>query len=327
MSPEICDVRADKIAPLTLEMSKGRLLGPSHTRRPTPFKSLTSDSLPLVHALTPLHVELIPSFGALREPDAEPPRGSGRAPDAALARRFLVGQRRTDGRSTQAPIHPVRTEAYRSLHRPFVSLLVPPAPLNPSGVLPNQTVTTAVTLEALSDPQTSAILTYHPPIFSGLKSLRLSGPGTSLQASLLNCIADGVPVFCVHTAADNCVGGTNDFIAQGLLGADAGSTVRPIEVVKDPPVGHERAGAGRIVEFVRAVDRAEIVRRYKKVLGLQHCEFRWSRGRGCKGRLTFNGTVQAAWASEGPELISTAAICAGSGASRTGAVEGRGVGS
>ena len=54
-----------------------------------------------------------------------------------------------------------------------------------------QEVTTAVVKEALAHPSTAAIVTYHPPIFSGLKSLRLGG--SALQASLLNCITEGVP--------------------------------------------------------------------------------------------------------------------------------------
>ncbi|KAL8278853.1 hypothetical protein RQP46_008724 [Phenoliferia psychrophenolica] len=154
-------------------------------------------------------------------------------------------------------------------------------------------LTTAVVTSALADPSTSAILTYHPPIFSGLKSLRLDG--SSLQASLLHCIAEGVPVFCVHTAADNCLNGTNDFIAQGLLAGSKGGSARAIKLSLDPPVGHEGAGSGRIVEFGEELEKAEVVRRVKQVLGLQY--------------------LQAAWASEGPELISTAAVCAGSGSS------------
>ncbi|KAK4704219.1 hypothetical protein P7C70_g1991, partial [Phenoliferia sp. Uapishka_3] len=153
-------------------------------------------------------------------------------------------------------------------------------------------LTTAVVNDALSHPSTSAILTYHPPIFSGLKSLRLATP---LQASLLNCIAEGVPVFCIHTAADNCLDGTNDFIVKGLLNGSARGSATAVTLSKDPPPGQEGAGSGRFVEFGEELERSEVVNRVKRVLGLKY--------------------LQAAWAPEGPEKISNAAVCAGSGSS------------
>lgn len=58
-----------------------------------------------------------------------------------------------------------------------------------------RTVTTEVTNEALQDPTTSVILCYHPPIFSGLKSIKVANP---LQHSILKCIASGVSIFCIQ---------------------------------------------------------------------------------------------------------------------------------
>ncbi|KAM0747228.1 NGG1p interacting factor 3 [Meredithblackwellia eburnea MCA 4105] len=158
-------------------------------------------------------------------------------------------------------------------------------------------LTTAVTESAVSHPTTSAILTYHPPIFSGLKSLTLTN---SLQRSLLRCVQAGVPVLCVHTAADNCIGGTNDYITDCLLDGKVEEGVR--EVIKpceekDVPggLGQEGAGSGRTVVFKTPLSKEEIVRRYKKGLGLTY--------------------LQAAWAPNGPSMITRAAICAGSGSS------------
>ncbi|POY73077.1 hypothetical protein BMF94_3915 [Rhodotorula taiwanensis] len=169
-------------------------------------------------------------------------------------------------------------------------------------------LTTPVCDEALSDPDTFAILTYHPPIFSGLKSLTLQTP---LQASLLRCIAHGVSVFTIHTASDNSVGGVNDFMGSGLLKAagvetDSEGMIRPgtgkglraITEAKNVPDGQEGAGGGRIVDFLegggRKLSRSEVVQAVKDRLNLKH--------------------LQAAWATTGVQDIQTVAICAGSGA-------------
>ncbi|BGP20018.1 hypothetical protein JCM10213_000600 [Rhodosporidiobolus nylandii] len=168
-------------------------------------------------------------------------------------------------------------------------------------------LTTPVAEAALSDPSTTAILTYHPPIFSGLKSFTLQ---TSLQASLLRCIAEGVSVFTIHTAADNAVGGVNDFMGSGLLRA-AGAKVDEVELVTpgkgkgiraltpagNPPEGHEGAGGGRIVNLEegggKRLSWEEAVEAVKKTLGLKY--------------------IQAARSPTGSSDIGTIGICAGSG--------------
>ncbi|GAA6002671.1 uncharacterized protein JCM10292_002960 [Rhodotorula paludigena] len=169
-------------------------------------------------------------------------------------------------------------------------------------------LTTAVCDDALSHPSTTAILTYHPPIFSGLKALTL---GTPLQRSLLRCVARGVSVFTIHTAADNAVGGVNDFMGAGLLQAagsehvDAqgmvvpgkGHGLRALKEVENPPEGHEACGGGRIVDLVegtgKKLSRDEVVQAVKQRLRLKH--------------------LQAAWSPIGADEIQTVAICAGSG--------------
>jgi putative NIF3 family GTP cyclohydrolase 1 type 2 len=145
-------------------------------------------------------------------------------------------------------------------------------------------------------------LTYHPPIFSGLKSLTLQN---SLSKSLLECISEGVYVYTIHTAADVAVNGTNDWMASGLLkfaesrqgvkiGEDElirpgqGKGVRALKENNSPPTGHEGCGMGRIVdlsEVGKSFTKEEAVKAVKQTLGLQHCEFPsrrfvlvWSRG-------------------------------------------------
>ncbi|GAA5903262.1 uncharacterized protein JCM6883_002743 [Sporobolomyces salmoneus] len=172
-------------------------------------------------------------------------------------------------------------------------------------------LTRSVAQEALSNPSTVSILTYHPPIFSGLKSLTLSN---GLSRSLLECVSGGVSVMTVHTAADVAVGGTNDWMATGLIrlaqGRDLstggeelirpgqGDGVRALKEKGNPPEGHEGCGMGRIVtlrEVGSSFTKDGAVRAVKATLGLQH--------------------FQAAWSETGKDRIKTIAICAGSGSS------------
>ncbi|SCZ94407.1 BZ3500_MvSof-1268-A1-R1_Chr12-2g03879 [Microbotryum saponariae] len=148
-----------------------------------------------------------------------------------------------------------------------------------------------VTEEALSSSSTAAVLTYHPPIFSGLKSMTLAVP---LQASLLRLSAQGIPVVCIHTASDSSIGGVNDHIASAFT-SDLRATSKAIEESKEQPEGHEGCGLGRLVTLDHALDKDEVVKRIKDTLNLEH--------------------VQAAWAPNGAEKIKTIAICAGSGSS------------
>ena len=151
-------------------------------------------------------------------------------------------------------------------------------------------MTTHVCDAALAQPDVFAILTYHPPIFSGLKSLSLSNP---LQRSLLRCIAAGVSVYTIHTAADNAIGGVNDYMGSGLLqfaGVETDpdgmcwpsrepsekSSLAALSPAKDVPEGQEGAGGGRIVRLAesakggRALSRNEVVRAVKQRLNLQY---------------------------------------------------------
>lgn len=207
-------------------------------------------------------------------------------------------------------------------------------------------MTTRVCDAALADPHVFAILTYHPPIFSGLKSLRLANP---LQQSLLRCVAAGVSVYTIHTAADNAVAGVNDYMASGLLqvaGAETDrdgmswpgrphsglSALTPVAANEVPP-GQDGAGGGRIVRFAEArgaraaLSRDEVVQAVKQRLNLRYrrsppppspLPWPWN----CfayRRRLTrtcaygYTGTVQAAWSPTGADEIRTVAICAGSG--------------
>lgn len=160
-------------------------------------------------------------------------------------------------------------------------------------------LTTAVCKEAIDNDNVGAILCYHPIIFRGLKSLRMSDPQ---QASLLRLAAAGISVYSPHTSLDAAVGGINDMLAiacsaDGEAGIQGGSKgIQPCTPSKDKdvPSGHEGAGMGRRIRLKQAVSIEDLVQRIKHSLGLRY--------------------LHVARPSEAKE-ISTIAVCAGSGSS------------
>ncbi|KAG9073521.1 hypothetical protein FS749_015050 [Ceratobasidium sp. UAMH 11750] len=148
-------------------------------------------------------------------------------------------------------------------------------------------LTTAVAEEALSTP-TSLIVSYHPPIFSGLKSLTLGNP---LQRSLLRCAAGGVSVFSPHTALDSVRGGVNDTLAASL------GTPSNVDVLGE--IKENDAGAGRLVTLSDPVSLNTLCERVKAYCGLERLQV----------------GVSAKLESFTEHSIRTIALCAGSGGS------------
>jgi dinuclear metal center YbgI/SA1388 family protein len=75
--------------------------------------------------------------------------------------------------------------------------------------------------------EVDAVIAYHPPIFSGLKSIT---DATPQNASLLTLIQAGIAVHSPHTAADAAPGGVNDWLADGL-GDGTREALHPAEVL------------------------------------------------------------------------------------------------
>ncbi|WVW80000.1 YbgI/family dinuclear metal center protein [Kwoniella bestiolae CBS 10118] len=149
-------------------------------------------------------------------------------------------------------------------------------------------LTPSVAAEALSLPSASLIVSYHPPIFRGLKSMTLQDP---LQASLLKLSAKGISVFSPHTSLDATPNGINNWLIRPFLSiSSSNSPITTSEQIE----GFEGAGMGRIVNLSVPLDVRQVVRMVKEHLDLDH--------------------VQLAT----PELerpITSIAVCAGSGAS------------
>lgn len=146
-------------------------------------------------------------------------------------------------------------------------------------------LTPAVVEEALAN-DTGVIVAYHPPIFSGLKSLTLTNP---LQGSLLRCAAEGISIFSPHTALDSVRDGVNDTLAASLG-----------DLAESNLIGEEKengAGAGRIVTLSQPVSLESLCERVKVYCGLKHLQ------------------VGVPAGPDSKRLIRTVAICAGSGGS------------
>lgn len=173
-----------------------------------------------------------------------------------------------------------------------VGLLLESPIFNPSrrDVMLTVDLTPEVMEETLSS-NAGVVVAYHPPIFGGLKSLKLSNP---LQNSILTCAAHGISIYSPHSALDSVFDGINDWLALGVLEKQENGSVRSLLETDIGPDGAE----GRMVELVDAITMELLVKRMKAHLGVDHIQI------GCPA------------VSSGPSTpVRTVAICAGSGAS------------
>ncbi|KAG7293804.1 hypothetical protein NEMBOFW57_003861 [Staphylotrichum longicolle] len=174
----------------------------------------------------------------------------------------------------------------------------------PSRVLLTNDLTITVAEEAIQK-QASVIVSYHPFIFRGLKSINLSDPH---QRIVLRLAQHNIAVYSPHTAVDAVLGGVNDWLASILnkvqaAAADAPSSsgnVTVVQPIKTPvPQGFEGAGYGRRVQLAAETDLAAVVRAYADALGMKRVML--VRPGGQTGSSPVNHRVRSV------------AVCAGSG--------------
>lgn len=113
------------------------------------------------------------------------------------------------------------------------------------------------------------IVSYHPPIFAGLKNLRARDPRTG---ALLDAVTAGIAIYSPHTALDAVPGGVNDWLSEAFPGAST-SALAP------SPGGPEGAGQGRRLRLARPTALATIVKRVKAHLGLRQLRLARAIGR------------------------------------------------
>ncbi|KAG5723260.1 NIF3 like protein [Termitomyces sp. T112] len=155
-------------------------------------------------------------------------------------------------------------------------------------------LTTAVLNEAIAK-DASVIVSYHPPIFRGLKALTLKTP---LQSTLLQCAAHGISIYSPHSALDSVSGGLNDWLADGILQGRENGSISSLVGDKVSSDGVVEGGEGRLVTLHSAISMSVLESRIKEHLKLSQIQV---------GYATSSGAQSAP--------IRTVAICAGSGGS------------
>ncbi|KAM4057904.1 NIF3 (NGG1p interacting factor 3) domain-containing protein [Hirsutella rhossiliensis] len=138
---------------------------------------------------------------------------------------------------------------------------------------PKVLVTNDLTFQVAADAigqGASVIVSYHPFIFSGLKSITHKDPQ---QATLLRLAQAGIAVYCPHTAVDAAPAGLNTWLADIVSGPhrSARSVAVPCAPAAKVPDSHSPAGYGAVGHFDQAVPLPEILRRLARGLGgLRH---------------------------------------------------------
>lgn len=167
-----------------------------------------------------------------------------------------------------------------------VGLLVEPSePKNISHILLTNDLTEDVMDEALS-LKTDLIITYHPLIFAPLKSVTTR---TWKERIIAKCLENKIAVYSPHTSFDSVKGGVNDWLAEAFQKVIDTST--PIQA----NAKESTFGFGRICTLKQPVSVDEAIKLIKERTKLNH--------------------VRLARARRSDGLISTIAVCAGSGAS------------
>ncbi|GAB0134625.1 hypothetical protein EsDP_00002990 [Epichloe bromicola] len=138
------------------------------------------------------------------------------------------------------------------------------------GQRPRVLVTNDLTWQVADDAikkRVSVIVSYHPFIFSGLKSITNDDPQ---QATLLRLARAEIAVYCPHTAVDAAPQGLNAWLADIVSGphSDKRSVAIPCSTA---PESHSPAGYGALGKFENPVSLAEILQRLAAELGgLKH---------------------------------------------------------
>lgn len=163
------------------------------------------------------------------------------------------------------------------------------------------------------------IVSYHPPVFAGLKRFTpgaMASNGASAGVVLAAARA-GIAVCSPHSALDAVQGGLNDWLLDVLrahlpAGATAGTTVAPItppdRVTPDTPSG---VGYGRTMANLSGVSVADVVRATKAGLGLERVQLVLPAAEAAATR----AGPAAVWAAAERMSCQHVAVCAGSGAS------------
>ncbi|KAK0721465.1 GTP cyclohydrolase 1 type 2/Nif3 [Apiosordaria backusii] len=155
------------------------------------------------------------------------------------------------------------------LQENFTTSSSPTSPTSPIILLTND-LTPSVAQEAISR-NASVIISYHPFIFRGVKSITLADPQ---QRIILLLAHHNIAVYSPHTAIDAAPGGMADWLASMLSSLPGVTTqISTVQPVDTSSLGSQFTGAGygRKVELSKPVGLGEVVKLYAKGLGgLRH---------------------------------------------------------
>ena len=151
------------------------------------------------------------------------------------------------------------------------------------------------------------VITYHPTPFSALKQFRAENPTAKI---ILECARNEIAVFAPHTSLDAVPGGLNDWLIDGIVGPAASR--KPIKPSEDTVAAATGAGDGRIASFAgEGVVLSEVIARVKQHLSLTHVQVALP---STMLATTADGATAVASAATAL-LVSSVAVCAGSGSS------------
>lgn len=173
-----------------------------------------------------------------------------------------------------------------------VGLLVEPSQrMNIKTILLTNDLTENVLEEAV-ESNANLIVSYHPPIFSGLKRLTMQ---SWKERIIVRCLENHIAVFSPHTSWDSCPNGVNDWLAASL-------PILSKSVAVPNPI-NPNFGGGRICQVNGNLTLRDAIEKVKTYTGLPDVR------------------VGIATAGSLDSPILTFGVCGGSGASILSAIK------
>ncbi|KAK4876256.1 hypothetical protein RN001_012678 [Aquatica leii] len=167
-----------------------------------------------------------------------------------------------------------------------VGLLVDPmSSVNVKNILLTNDATEDVVDEA-TNLNVGLIISYHPNIFQGLKSV---SSRTWKERIVVKCLQNNIAVFSPHTSWDSVHGGVNDWLGDAF---DFEVSVPIIPNTENP-----KYGSGRICTLKHPITLEDSIKRVKNHIGISHLRLAVAKGK------------------DQSDAVSSVALCAGSGSS------------